>query len=72
MAILGEISILGTNLFLEEKVYFWSVCLRRQERSMQRKKQKQHARGKTTWPHADMPNHVRVRVFGNIVMAISQ
>jgi hypothetical protein len=38
--------ILGAGLFLEEKVYFWSVRLRRQKRNMQKKKEKQACRRK--------------------------
>jgi hypothetical protein len=63
MPILGERSILGAGLILEE-VYFWSAHLRRQKRSMQKKKEKQHG------VHADRPNHVRVRVFDKIVTTI--
>jgi hypothetical protein len=39
---------------------------------MQKKKEKKHAGGKETWHTCRQPNHVRVRVFDNIVMAISQ
>jgi hypothetical protein len=60
------------------KTYFWKgrpnfgvhttcgkkeACKKRRKSNMQEKKQ----RG----VHADKPNHDRVRVFGNIVMAIS-
>jgi hypothetical protein len=55
--ILGERSILGAGLILEEKVYFWSVHLRRKERNMQKKKEKQCG------VHAYRTNYVRVRVF---------
>jgi hypothetical protein len=40
--ILGERSIFGTGLILEEKVYFWSTHLRRKKNNMQKKKEKQH------------------------------
>jgi hypothetical protein len=44
--ILGERSILGIGLILEEKVYFWSTRLRRKKINMHKKKEKKHAGGK--------------------------
>jgi hypothetical protein len=40
------------------------ACKKRRKSNMQEEKQ--------CGAHADRPNHVRVRVFDNIVMAISQ
>jgi hypothetical protein len=66
--ILGERSILGAGLILEEKVYFWSAHLRRQERNMQKKKEK-------NVENAHMQNGLTMLGLGfltNIVTAISQ
>jgi hypothetical protein len=46
---LGERSILGTRPFLERKTYFWSTCNKWKENKTQKKKEKEHAVGKTMW-----------------------
>jgi hypothetical protein len=80
--ILGGKSILGMAYFWREryifgaqtyrwteKKYFWSkkegkeACIKRRKSNMQ-KEEKQHG------AHADIPNHVRVRVLDKNVMAI--
>jgi hypothetical protein len=56
--ILGIRIYFGHRLNFEEKVYFWSTCLRKQKRSMHKKKENQCG------SHANSSNHVRVSVFG--------
>jgi hypothetical protein len=70
--VVGERSILGVGLFLEEVVYFQSTHLRRHEKNMPKKKKNNMQEETQRGMHEDMPNHVRVRVFDNIVTTISQ
>jgi hypothetical protein len=63
--ILGGKTILGADLFLERKIYFWSMCHRWRKSSMKKEE-------KQCGAHAKIPNHATVRVFYMNVMDINQ